>query len=136
MDFQGMLQTTASALYALNVRMRLISENLGNTHTTAEEPGGDPYQRKVVSFKEEFDAATGAALVGIHSIDVDPTPFPIKYSPGHPAADENGFVKEANVNNIFEMFDAQETTRAIEANLTVIESVNQMREKAISLLEV
>ncbi len=65
----------------------------------------------------------------------DPTAFPVKYDPSHPAADAGGYVKMPNVKSLIEMSDMREAQRAYEANLSVIENTRSMIGRALDLLK-
>lgn len=125
----------ASGMRAQGERMRVVSENVANASTTAQEPGGDPYRRKVVSFGEMTDEATGAAMVRVTDITNDLGEFSLRFDPAHPAADENGYVKLPNVNPLIEMSNMREAARSYEANMTMLENAKQMRSELIDLLK-
>ena len=44
MDFLKSMAVAASGLRAQAGRMRVISENIANADSTAQQPGGDPYR--------------------------------------------------------------------------------------------
>jgi flagellar basal-body rod protein FlgC len=90
MDFLRSVMIAASGLKAQSGRMRIISENIANADSTASTPGGNPYQRKVPTFKATFDDALGAQLVEMGRIERDKSAFQSKYEPGHPAANASG----------------------------------------------
>lgn len=48
------------------------------------------------------------------------------YNPGHPDADENGYVEMPNINVVTEMVDMISATRAYEANLTSVSNFKTM----------
>lgn len=125
----------ASGMRAQGERMRVVSENVANASTTAQEPGGDPYRRKVISFGEMTDEATGAAMVRVTDITNDLGEFSLRFDPAHPAADENGYVKLPNVNPLIEMSNMREAARSYEANMTMLENAKQMRSELIDLIE-
>ncbi len=124
----------ASGLEAQSMRMRIVSENLANAQSTGQTPGSDPYSRKLVTFSDEVDRDTGVNFVKIDSVDPDPQPFRLEHSPGHPAADANGYVKMPNVNMLVEVADMRETGRAYEANLQSIKQAREMISMTIDLL--
>jgi flagellar basal-body rod protein FlgC len=128
------LKIAASGLEAQSSRMRVVSENLANAQSTGEAPGSDPYRRKTISFENELDRASQATLVSIADIGVDRSPFRVEYDPGHPSADEAGFVKLPNVNMLVEMADMREANRSYEANLQVIKQAREMVSMTIDLL--
>ena len=134
MDLLDAMAQAAKGMKAQGVRMRVISENLANADTTAKAPGQNPYQRKVVSFKNILDKVTGRHEVAIDRITPDHSDFILKYDPSHPAADKNGYVKLPNVNQLVEMMDMREAQRSYEANLGVIDMAKGMLMRTIDLL--
>ena len=115
-------------------RLKVISENIANAQSTAETPGGKPYQRQIVTFKDEYDKANGAYIVKTNGIRKDTTDFVKKYDPSHPAADAQGYVLMPNVNPLVEMMDMSDANRAYQANIGVIEASRNMVQHTISLL--
>src|ERR1700722_17536595 len=105
MDFLKSIAIAASGLRAQAGRMRVISENIANADSTAQQPGGDPYRRKVATFSAEVDRTLEASTVGLGRVQPDRTDFRTKYEPDHPAADAKGYVKYPNVNPLIEMTD-------------------------------
>ncbi len=55
------------------------------------------------------------------------------YDPGHPDADEEGYVLLPNVNVVSEMVDMIAATRAYEANVSAIESAKDMFLQALEI---
>ncbi len=128
------LRVAGSGLSSQSARMRIVSENLANAQSTASVPGGDPYQRKTVTFAAELDKASGASMVRIDAIRNDQRAFPLEYDPGNVAADEAGYVKLPNVNLLIEMADMRETNRAYEANIQVMRQVRDLISMTIDLM--
>lgn len=56
------------------------------------------------------------------------------YSPGHPDADAEGFVRMPNVQLPLEMVSLLTAARAYEANLRAAQTFRQMNEQALNLL--
>ncbi|MGI9357664.1 MAG: flagellar basal body rod protein FlgC [Rhizobiaceae bacterium] len=127
-------KVAASGLEAQSNRLRVVSENIANAHSTARVAGGDPYQRKTVHFLTELDRPTGTKTVRADTVSRDTTPFPTEYDPGNIAADETGHVKMPNVNVLIEMADMREANRSYEANLQVIKQVRNMVSMTIELM--
>ena len=129
------LNVSASGLEAQSARLLVVSENLANAQSTSAIPGGDPYQRKMISFSAALDRATGATPVEVSSIDADYSAFPTEFDPSHQAADSAGYVKMPNVNVLIEMADMREATRSYEANLQVLKQARQLVSMTIDLLK-
>lgn len=121
-------------LKAQSERMRIVSENIANANSTSRLSGGDPYQRKTISFAEVLDRDSGANVVRVESITRDQSDFRIEFDPGNPAADESGKVKLPNVNPIIEMADMREANRSYEANLQVIKQVRDLVTVTIDMM--
>lgn len=134
MDLVKAMELAAKGMKAQGVRMRVISENLANAETTAKKPGDLPYQRRIVTFKNELNRADDIRHVEVDKVMRDNSEFTLKYDPNHPAADEKGYVRMPNVNSLIEMMDMREAQRSYEANLGVIEMARSMLIRTIDLL--
>ncbi len=135
MDFLKSIAIAASGLKAQAGRMRVISENIANADSTAPKPGGEPYRRKIPTFRNEVDRALDAQVVALGRVRSDPSEFRSKYEPGHPNADNNGMVKYPNVNSLVEMTDLKEAQRSYEANINVISASRRMLQRTIEILK-
>ena len=135
MDLKNAMKIAASGMRAEGERLKVIAENMANVDSLGRTPGADPYRRKVVTFKSELDRTTGAELVQAEPPTADRSDFQLKYDPGHPAANADGYVKMPNVNAVIEMADMREAQRTYEANLNVIDSAKQMISRTIALLQ-
>lgn len=124
----------ASGIKAQAQRLRVISENLANADSLAKTPGGQPYRRKTVTFRNELDRATGAELVKIGRVSRDRGQLERKYDPGHEAAGADGYVLLPNVNPLVETMDMKEAQRTYEANLNVISTSKEMMSKTLDLI--
>ena len=135
MDLKTSVQVSASGLRAQSLRMRVIAENLANADSVARTPGGDPYRRRVATFKAEVDRATGGTGVNVQSIQTDKSAFQRVYQPGNPAADAKGYVLMPNVNRLIETADMKAAQRSYEANLNAIEAAKALTMRTIDLLK-
>ena len=135
MDFLKSIAIAASGLRAQAGRMRVISENIANADSTAPRPGGEPYRRKIPTFRAEIDRALDAQVVALGRVRTDPTEFRIKHEPGHPNADANGNVQYPNVNSLVEVTDLKEAQRSYEANINLITASRRMIQRTIEILK-
>jgi flagellar basal-body rod protein FlgC len=130
------VDSAASALQAEKVRMEVISQNIANANTTRTSNGG-PYQRQVVRFEtimaNQFDPYSAKAEVRVAGIETDNRPFKIMHQPGHPDADADGMVRYPNVNIHEEMADLIASSRAMEANLSIIRTARQMAMQTLAI---
>ncbi len=126
---------SASALTAERVRMRLISSNIANVHTT-RSPEGGPFQKKLALLQSKsMDGSAINTGVGIAKIATDSSAPKLVYDPAHPDADKGGYVAYPNVDLIKEVADMKTATMAYQANLTMIKGSKQMITGALSIAE-
>lgn len=71
--------------------------------------------------------------VGLQGVVEDPSPMIVVHNPGHPDADENGFVTMPNVNVVKEMVDMIAAQRAYEANVQITNAAKSMINKALEI---
>ncbi|MFM9977340.1 MAG: flagellar basal body rod protein FlgC [Sphingomonadaceae bacterium] len=135
MDLKTSLMVSASGLRAQSLRMRVIAENLANADSVSRTAGGDPYRRRLPSFRSEVDRMSGATGVAIDAIRTDRSAFQRVYQPGSPAADADGYVKRPNVNSLIESADMKAAQRSYEANLSAIEAAKSLTMRTIDLLK-
>ena len=142
MSLFGGLEISASALTAERLRMDVVAENLANAQTT-RGADGQPYRRKEVVLQERagsFGASLSAAMnqrgggVEVGAVVEDQTPLKRVYDPGHPDADEDGYVAMPNVDTVTEMVDLIGAQRAYEANVTAMQAAKQMFSRTLELL--
>jgi flagellar basal-body rod protein FlgC len=135
MDLDKALKISASGMEAQTTRLRVIAENLANQDTTGSTPNAAPYRRKTVTFADQMDQASGAALVKVRKVGQDMSAFPQRYDPSHPAADAGGYVRTPNVNSFVEVMDMREAQRSYSANLQVMQVTRGLLTRAIELLK-
>ena len=134
MDFVKSIAIAASGLRAQAGRMRVISENIANADSIAQTPGGDPYRRRIPTFRSELDRSLNAQVVSLGAVRNDATAFRTKFEPGNPAADAAGNVKYPNVNSLIEMTDMRDAQRSYEANVNVIGATRAMIQRTLDIL--
>ena len=142
MDFFTAMEISASALSAERTRVNIGSMNLANANTTRTMEGG-PYRAKSVVFAAKpldgsFAARLGRMEAELRKVEVvrvveDESPFREVYDPGHPDADANGIVRLPNVNPLEQVVDIMNARRAYEANVTALEAVKSMAQKALDI---
>ncbi len=145
MSIFNSINISSSGLTAERTRMDVISKNIANANTTRTS-SGSPYRRQMVVFQENnasfsdylslYSNSNGLSDktgVKISSIVEDKSPFKKVYDPGHPDANEEGYVNMPNVDIVKEMVDMISATRAYEANITSINSSKSMAMKALNI---
>lgn len=150
MSFLDGIDISASGLTAQRLRLDTIANNMANAETTRVAGGSGPYRRQVVLFESRSGSAVkggfasvlrnsiaktggGVRVTAIRSLDEQQAPFKKVYEPGHPDADEQGYVTYPNVNIVEEMVNMISAARAYEANAKVIEATRAMAARALSI---
>ncbi|MGE5479316.1 MAG: flagellar basal body rod protein FlgC [Chloroflexota bacterium] len=150
---------SGQGLSVQRMRLSATARNIANANVT-KGPDGEPYKREVVVVRaapdtpferamqaqlpmERTSAEHGqAARNGDYPPEVsvlkartafDNTPPRLVYEPGHPEADENGYVKMPNVNVVTEMVEMITAQRAFEANTQVVEAAKGMARNALEI---
>ncbi|HEC01732.1 MAG: flagellar basal body rod protein FlgC [Alphaproteobacteria bacterium] len=134
MDLSKAMMISAAGMKAQSTRMRVIAENLANASSVAMAPGVDPYRRKVVTFVNELDDQMGIRRLKVKNVGYDKSDFGLRFEPGHPAANKDGYIKTPNVNGLIEAMDMKQSQRSYEANLNSIEVSKSMMMRTLDLL--
>ena len=143
MSLFSSLSVSASGMAAQRARTEVLVENLANSETT-RTPEGGPYRRKDVVFSEDsstgsFSSELGSALgstpsgVLVSEITVDDSAPELRYHPGHPDADKDGYVAYPKINPAEDMVDLLGASRGYEANVAAISAVKDMINKSLDL---
>jgi flagellar basal-body rod protein FlgC len=76
---------------------------------------------------------SGGGLTSEVEVALDSSEFRVVYDPGHPDADEQGYVLMPNVNPITEMVDMITASRAYEANVSAVQTAKDMFNDALKI---
>jgi flagellar basal-body rod protein FlgC len=161
MAFLNSLNIVESALSVQRLRTDIITENIAKQGTINAAAGEDPYRRQlvVVAPKKTFSDVLGEFQSGksyhigntyylsrgpvqetkgegvaATAIVGDETPFTPIYDPTNPAADEDGYVYQTNVDNTKEQIDLIAAQQAYEANNSALAAIKSMYTKSMGLL--
>ena len=126
------LDIAISGLRAQSKRMEVISSNVANAQST-DNGDGEPYRKLDAMLKVNGDE-NGIGGVAIDEITMDMSDFPKLLKPGHPNADENGYVAMPNVKVPVEMMNLGIAARAYQANTAILKRYQQMVETTLELL--
>ena len=145
------MDVSASGLSAQRLRMDVISNNIANVDTT-RTPEGGPYRKQRVIFESRgykpvfslplkgrlVDALGGVGAqpgngVRVLKIAKDPSTPKLAYNPGHPDANEQGYVMMPNISIVTEMVDMISASRAYEANVTAVNAAKDLLASALRI---
>ncbi len=150
MDPFSAMQISASALTAERQRSEVIATNMANANTTKTAEGG-PFKRKEVVFSAEHASAfqlqfaemtdmphlgsRSAGTVRLSQVVDDPSGPVMRYEPGHPDANKDGYVAYPNINPVQEMVDLMGSVRAYQLNASAVAASKQMIQQSIDILK-
>lgn len=145
MDLFTAMKVGGSGLQAQRVRLNLATQNLANLNTT-DTPEGGPYRAKRVvlsaqeagspaSFEEALRGAGGpdAEYVEVRQVVESQAEPKRVYDPGHPDADEQGYVAKPNIDRVTQMTDLMDATRNYKANTMTISAAREMALHALRI---
>lgn len=135
MELLKAIRAASAGMHSQTVRLRVVAENLANAQSTATGPGGEPYQRKLVTFRNQLDREMGVETVRVDKVERDPSEFELRYDPGNPAANPDGYVQLPNVKPMIELMDMREAQRSYEANMNAMSAARQMLMRTIELIK-
>ena len=134
-DMFSTLTISSAGMRVQNERVRVISQNIANADTAPTKPGEAPYNRQVITFKNTMDKTAGERLVQVDKVQKDVNAkSELKYMPGHPAANADGYVEMPAINPLVETMDMREASRTYEANLGMYTQTRDMMNRTIDLL--
>ena len=157
------IKISASGLRGQRTKMDVVSRNLANAETTKTADGtpyrrqraifeqvlGEKVQDQRLNMgadsrlsrthpahmTDTISSCTEAAggMSSEVSVAADSSEFRVIYDPGHPDADEGGYVLMPNVNPISEMVDMITASRAYEANVSAVQTAKDMFNDALKI---
>ena len=143
MDLFQTIDVASSGMVAQRARLNIIATNLANANTTKTQ-NGTPYRRKTVifqttpmgrPFENHLQNALEQEVQGVNVSGIMPVPGDFKrvFDPGHPDADQKGYVYLPNVNLVEEMVHMLNANRSYEANSAVIKAAKDMARRALEI---
>lgn len=151
MGFFDGYNIATSGMGAQRTRINVVSANIANAQTTKTTEGG-PYKKQNVVFEDilvastkkttkndieqNYNTNTDLALrgVGVKTILESKSEPIMKFEPGHPDANKDGYVAYPNINPVIEMVDLIEAMRSYEANVTAFTAHKNIDTKTLGIL--
>ena len=139
MQLSDIMDMAVSGLEAQRARMTVTSSNLANSQSTRTEAGG-PYRRRDPVFTATplhsgFASALDRSLraVRVTRVVQDSREPVLRHQPGHPDANEDGYVAVPRVNVVEEIANLMSASRSFEANLVVMRKVREISRAALGI---
>jgi len=141
MSLFSALQVSASGMSAQRTRAETAVENMANSETT-RTPEGGPYRRKDVVFTTDLQSSPFSSVfqnelaegVRVAEVAQDDQAPDMRYLPGHPDANADGYVAFPRMNPTEEMVNLMSASRSYQANVAAISSVKDMISRSISIM--
>lgn len=131
----GALDVSTSALVANRTRLDVISANIANKDTLLNAEGEyEPFQRRVAMLASGDPSRSSAGGVHVSEIQLDESELMMRYEPGSPFANADGYVGYPNINPVIEQMNAMEASRSYEANIAAIEATKSMMSVALQIM--
>eukprot|EP00919_Chromeraceae_sp_WS-2016_P042281 GHVR01100566.1.p1 GENE.GHVR01100566.1~~GHVR01100566.1.p1 ORF type:complete len:141 (+),score=16.41 GHVR01100566.1:101-523(+) len=136
MSLFNVMDIASTGMSAQSVRLNTTASNVANANSVSSSYDQTYKARHPVFAAElqrasqEQNAGAGVQVMGIVESDA---PLQIEYSPGHPMADENGYIYKPNVNIVEEMADMMSASKAYETNVQVADTTKRLFRNVLRL---
>ncbi|WP_417657392.1 flagellar basal body rod protein FlgC [Pseudidiomarina aestuarii] len=127
----SILDIAGSALTAQSQRMNVSASNMANANSVAG-PNGEPYKAKQVIFEQQLQNQ-GVGGVQVQQVVESEAPARREYQPGHPLADDQGYVTLPNVDPVAEMVNMISAARSYQANVEVLNTSKELLMRTLSI---
>lgn len=137
MSLFKVFDVAGSAMHAQSVRLNATSSNLANVNSVSSSTN-ETYRTRQPVFAPMLDAFANQEQgvgVRVESIVESDIPARSEYNPGHPMANEDGYIFMPNVNVVEEMANMISASRSYQTNVEVMNTAKQMMLRTISLGE-
>lgn len=133
MSLFNVFNIAGSGMSAQSVRLNLTASNLANAESVATRPE-DAYRARHPVFQSVLEEAGGASVrtAGVVESSAETE---ARYSPGHPMADDKGYVYASNVNAIEEMANMISASRSFQQNVEVMNTSKELLLRTLRLGE-
>ena len=135
MEIKNIYNIAKRAMGAQMVRLNSIASNLANADNIASNPRDAYKPIKPVFETKYFDIIKKRGISTVDAVTVKQMDIePIKeFKPGHPLADEDGFIYRAPINIEEEYVDMMEASRQYQNNVDFITTIKALMLKTANL---
>lgn len=140
MSFTDIYSIAGSAMNAQTVRLNTVASNLANADAVSANPD-DAYKAMKPVFatvynKTQLSTSNDAypnAEVKIVDVVQSSGEAERRFEPGHPLANDEGYVYYPDIDVVAEMADMMSATRSFETNVEVLANVKSMQQGLLKL---
>jgi flagellar basal-body rod protein FlgC len=133
MDVLQSVAISAAGMTVERTRVEVASLNLANAHTV-QSPGAAGFQpmRVLVTAAGGFAGLVEGALP-VATVEASGEPARMVLEPGHPLADDRGFVAYPGVDPATEMVSLMSAARSYEANVAALNTARALALKTLDI---
>jgi flagellar basal-body rod protein FlgC len=129
---QSIFDIAGSAMRAQTVRLNTTASNLANANTIASS-AEEAYRARHPVFAAMLNKQIGGVeMRGVVESTREPN---MRYEPGHPLANDEGYVFSSNVDPVEEMANMMSATRSYQSNADMITAVRQLMLQTLKIGE-
>ncbi len=132
MSLLNIFNIAGSGMTAQSQRLNAVASNIANADSTVSADGS-AYKAKQVEFMAIPMAGINNAGVKVSRVIDDNSPLKKVYNPGHPQADQQGYVSMPNVNVAEEMVNMMSASRSYQNNVDTLNAAKSMLIKTLTL---
>jgi flagellar basal-body rod protein FlgC len=136
MSLFNVMEIASTGMSAQGVRLNTTASNIANANSVSSSYD-TTYKARHPLFAAELQRASNAQsqATGVQVLGVveSQKPLQVEYSPGHPMADENGYIYKPNVNIVEEMADMLSASKAYETNVQVADTTKRIFRRVLQL---
>ncbi len=135
MSLFNVFDLSGGALSAQSVRLNTVASNIANAEVASSTAEGAYRARHPVfsAVLEQMSAKPGVAGVRVDGIVESTLPPRMEHMPGHPLANEDGYVFFPSVNVVEQMADMMSASRGYQNNVEVMNTVKQLMLRTLQL---
>lgn len=138
MALDRILDIAGSGLSAQLVRMNTTASNIANSGVVAGSEaeayrGKRPFFQTILEQTVAKNSMQATGGVRVDRIVDDLRPVPQMYNPGHPLANELGYVWGSNINEVEEMVEMMDASRGYQNNVEVIKTSKDLMLRTLEI---
>ncbi|MHA7816870.1 MAG: flagellar basal body rod protein FlgC [Pseudohaliea sp.] len=134
MDLFRVFSIAGSGMGAQSVRLNATASNLANINSVSGDPA-EAYRARHPVFETVMagagqEAGAGVRVLGVVEDRTEPMPV---YEPGHPQADDAGYIYRGNVDLASEMTNMISASRAYQNNVEILNTSKDLMLRTLNL---
>lgn len=136
MSLFNIFEIAGSGLSAQTTRLNVTASNISNAQSQATRPE-DAYKARnpvfAAALQDQFQANKESVGVRVLGVVENNTDHPVRFEPGNPLANEDGYVFMSNVNVMEEMTNMMSASSTYQNNIEVINTSKELMLQTLRL---